>query len=67
MIFDDYSEEAQRRHEERVELRRRAAQSVIDEADAGRNVDPLRLAWAQQFLRANLPLQRPLGTGDPHA
>lgn len=48
---------------ERRELFRRAAQSVVDQAETGRVVDPHTLAWAQQIVRNIMPLGRPLTDG----
>lgn len=50
---------------ERRELMRRAAQTAIDHAEAGRTMDPHHIAWARQFVKFNPPLERPLGTGEP--
>lgn len=60
----DNQTDRERRFAEQRELTRTAALSVAAEHAAGRSVDPCRLEWAQQILRANPPLGRPLGTGD---
>ena len=50
---------------ERNELIRQAAARVIENAENGRVVDPVTLAWARQFCAEHRPLGRPLGTGAP--
>lgn len=53
--------------QERRELLRRAAASVVADHTAGRVVDPHTLTWARQVVQNNAPLQGWLGDGRPGA
>lgn len=47
------------------ELKRVAANRILEQAATGRRFDPVTLRWARMFCAAHKPLGRPLGTGAP--
>lgn len=66
MIFENpISMMADRAVAERRELIRRCAASVMQEVEAGRAVDPLRVQWAQSVISSTPELLAPLSDGRP--